>query len=348
VLLIIVGAGASYDSVPHLQEPHQWRPPLADQLFDIRFAEWARAVRQIQPILPFLRSRPDGKSVEQVLDGLATEAADDPERLIQLAGVRLYLHCLFRDLERRWPPPEYGPPTTYLTLFDEVRHFQPGETTALVTFNYDRILEGALEAKGLRMETIDDYIAPDRPWWLFKVHGSSNWGREVGFQINAVGAWQDAHELIERAAEWVLGEFHIVNNDWPIHRWEVVRTPRGSLNAGMVPAISVPFTTKPSFELPDSHMSKLIELMPQVTRLLVIGWRAGDQPFLDLLKEHMRQPVQCMIVSLSKPDDIIERLQLGGGVAGTFSTVVGGFTQFITGRRLAEWISQTQGSEGSA
>src|SRR5687767_7489537 len=117
-LLVIFGAGASYDSDPGDRPPEPGdvftdirdealRPPLADDLFDER-KEFRRALAQFPectPIVPFLRyGRGDG-SIEQVLEQLQQEGmieGGDPRRQQQLAAVRFYLQVAIRNTAQAW------------------------------------------------------------------------------------------------------------------------------------------------------------------------------------------------------------------------------------------------------
>src|SRR5579871_4331568 len=101
MLLVVFGAGASYDSIPSVPVPevivssHEgrrlWspqnenRPPLANQLFEDRpgFASALERFPQCHPIVPYLRDTKE--PVERVLETIRTEAADDTVRLQQLA-----------------------------------------------------------------------------------------------------------------------------------------------------------------------------------------------------------------------------------------------------------------------
>ena len=60
MLMVILGAGASYDSIPHLRAsrsgPMAQRPPLANELFEERFAGVLSYYPQLQPIVPWLQN----------------------------------------------------------------------------------------------------------------------------------------------------------------------------------------------------------------------------------------------------------------------------------------------------
>jgi hypothetical protein len=76
---VIIGAGASYDSLPDYPAPsradtercradkisHPNRLPIADELFDLRFADELNEFREAAAIAPYLRGLPVGVSFEQ-------------------------------------------------------------------------------------------------------------------------------------------------------------------------------------------------------------------------------------------------------------------------------------------
>jgi hypothetical protein len=112
MLMVVFGAGASYDSIdvkpPGSSQPgwyidEEFRPPLAKDLFGFRglFADAMANFEKLQPIVPILRHA-GAKNVETVLRELQDEAGDYPERLRQLMAVRYYLHFVIRECERRW------------------------------------------------------------------------------------------------------------------------------------------------------------------------------------------------------------------------------------------------------
>ena len=86
MLMVVFGAGASYDSYPSLRPPtgifpaeiklDDLRPPLADQLFSDKeaFAKTVQSFPDCIPIIPFVRHFPRDSSVEKVLESLRAEA----------------------------------------------------------------------------------------------------------------------------------------------------------------------------------------------------------------------------------------------------------------------------------
>ncbi len=84
MILVIFGAGASYDSVParppseprYVRERLDCRPPLANELFldSGPFAEGLSRFPECHAIVPYLRRVPPDQTLEHVLETLQAEA----------------------------------------------------------------------------------------------------------------------------------------------------------------------------------------------------------------------------------------------------------------------------------
>lgn len=160
MLLIVFGAGASWDSSPDIPvgTSDDLRIPLSDGLFDIVHASQASMWPDMSPLLPYLRHRGEGVSVEQVMDTLARESLSDVERLRQLMAVRFYVHLVIWERERHWLPACQGV-SNYRTLVDEARRIVPSDATiSIVTFNYDTMVERALERVGRKFDALTSYV----------------------------------------------------------------------------------------------------------------------------------------------------------------------------------------------
>jgi len=137
MLMVIFGAGASFDSAPSypLESPEsrrhgdvdKYRLPLADGLFENRplFATAVSKLPRCRPINSRLRFRPQDTSVEQELQKLQAEAGGDPERHRQLAAVRFYLQYIIFECERHWNDVTRDG-TNYDALLDQIRHWRKG------------------------------------------------------------------------------------------------------------------------------------------------------------------------------------------------------------------------------
>jgi hypothetical protein len=224
MLLVIFGAGASYDSIPTylpgidfpgdtLNNYH--RPPLANELFENRpvFAEAITRFPECAPIVPRLRSL-KGESLEAVLQDLQAKAKDYPRGLQQMAAVRYYLQSILWECGTAWKQLAKGV-TNYKTLLDQIeRAHKKNEPVCLVTFNYDTLLEDALSEFDLPIKAFPDYTKKHPFYRVFKVHGSVNWARIVENEIqnrNLADTWSVVHEWIQRAAELRVTDEYVLS-----------------------------------------------------------------------------------------------------------------------------------------
>ena len=297
MLLVIFGAGASYDSygsLPPGLRAHEHRPPLADELFADRDAYSVVASRfpTCLPIIDPLRNRPKGVSVEQRLEEFNSQADGDSQRHRQLAAIRFYLQLMLWECVQRWNDVTRGV-TNYATLLDQIRHFSKGEQPCLVTFNYDTLLDRALGTIGKPLKSISAYISGD-DWKFIKIHGSVNWGRELDDPVDVGGRHPEAvaQELIEQAPNLKISQ-----------RYRMITSNVASglvRETALFPALAIPVETKRHHECPDEHLQALRACLPRVTRLLLIGWRASEIPFLDLLKKNVQREVSLTVVASGK------------------------------------------------
>src|SRR5215470_4694031 len=126
MLLVIFGAGASYDSAPR-HDPlaagpsRPWRPPLTDHLFDER-PEFGRDITNYPRILPLvaqLAQSTANDSFEATLSRLADEADEYPPRQNDLVAFRYFLQQLIWECDYKWQY-ECHAITNYLALLDRI------------------------------------------------------------------------------------------------------------------------------------------------------------------------------------------------------------------------------------
>jgi hypothetical protein len=334
--MVVFGAGASYDSCPthqvpaHHPETDEYRDcrfPLGDRLFEERelfFPILQRFPRALD-VASYLRHLPLNTTVEQVMEKLRDEGRVLPRRHEQLAAIRYYLQVAIGECDSRWDHRAAHGVTNYKTLLDMIDlRRKPDESVCLVTFNYDTMLDAAMPTVGIQLRSVDEYIASNA-YKVIKVHGSINWCREVEIAIDNIAQVNDEQlirELIARAADLTLTDrFHLATNR-PVSRLDPYRPA--------IPAIAIPVQTKGVFECPASHIATLKDCLSNVTKLLVIGWRANDKHFLDLMKKG-RQNIDVFVVA-GKPEyanEVIRNLEPGLDRPKRIQAGAGGFTQFI-------------------
>jgi hypothetical protein len=66
------------------------------------------------------------------------------------------------------------------------------------------------------------------------------------------------------------------------------------------PAIAVPVENKNNFSCPPEHLDALAKVIPKVTKIVAIGWRATEKHFLKMLHTRLSglpEDVDLMVVS---------------------------------------------------
>jgi hypothetical protein len=306
MLMVIFGAGASYDSVAscppppsgpglgHRQGTYWCRPPLADELFlpVNQFLDRLQLFPRVGLILPRLQSV--SEPVEHTLEQLQSEAANDPERSRQLLAVRFYLKELINACENEWLRVHFQM-TNYYGLLDHLRKYPQ---ICLVTFNYDTMLEKALSAIDLNLLGLESYTSGDQ-FKVFKLHGSIDWTGEMTLN-SGEGHFRNrvhtAEELIRIAAD--------------LRPTGTVYKQGASPQLG-IPALAIPVVTKSEYVCPQSHVDALMELIPRVDQILIIGWRATEMHFLKELASGLRKSVFVRVVCGGKDaaEESISRLR---------------------------------------
>ena len=333
MLMVIFGAGASYDSIstyePKDSDYGGGRPPLAKHLFldNGTFRRTLAKFARCHPIIPYLEAAGDENSLEEVLGQLDAEAQTDTERKRQLLSVRFYLRSIIEVCESQWCLGAGGI-SNYKTLLDQTRRFG---SALLVTFNYDTLLERALSALFFRkFDRMSDYIDPSG-FSVLKLHGSTDWVQIVtGAHANGQSPSDD--EIIESAASL---EVHTV-----IHRSEQGKSSGNPIGQQVIPALAIPIAQKREFMCPDSHLTYLQSALPNVTKIIIIGWRASEAHFTQMLRENLSSSVEVIAVcgSASEGEKSLQRLK-DAGVSGSFTPLPVGFTGFIKKRLCESFIA---------
>jgi hypothetical protein len=343
MLMVIIGAGASYDSSPdkpaRAGEIHINRPPLADNLFlDVGLLRKARAeFPLIHALIPELLPN-TRQSLEQSLQKLQGEAATNSRRHRQLLAIRYYLQTVFSTLTPQWLR-DIGGVTNYQALLGQIDHHRRNYRgpICLVTFNYDTLIESALSIDfGMNFAVPDDYICGTE-FKLFKLHGSENWGRHLQGQIptklvsgRGSGPWGDQTEMINHAVQLqtcISDKFSIVGVPGPRHA-----------GPPLYPAIAIPVLDKSEFECPGPHVEMLRSLIPKVTKLLTIGWRASEQHFIKMLRSLTSVDIVTVAGTEAESQEILDRIRLlGMGVR--IADAYEGFSQCVAERRFDQLLS---------
>lgn len=313
MLMVIFGAGASYDSSPtHPVQAlfkDESRPPLAKDLFDDRglFRQPLDDYPQCKPIVPRLRDPAvtSGEvSIEARLQEFQIQAKSYPRGSMELAAVRCYLQRAIMVSQQAWLNKTRGV-TNYLTLLREIERLC-WDGACLVTFNYDTLLEVALEELGHGIDVMQNYAAPERRFRVFKLHGSIDWGQEVSSplpaNLNRNNGRSILSHLVKNAADMEFSQNYLRCD--PNHMGSVGGKP-------VFPAIAVPIQTKGTFYCPQVMVDQLTVELPKVDKILIIGWRGTEDHFLQLLRDNLSPGAFVSVVAGQQDyaEEICDRLR---------------------------------------
>jgi hypothetical protein len=280
-------------------------------------------------VLAKLEEPPQNSTVEHELEVLQGKS-DDYEIPRQLASIRLYLREMIWECVARWMDATKGA-SNYRVLLNSIRAAKSEDETCLVTFNYDTMLEDALRTRGKTIRRIEDYV-PDMPFYkTIKLHGSVNWVHPVSsLRRDAIASMTDIE-----VAQQLIGDPPVLDEEEK-NVFEIVESPVSKKgDRAFVPALAIPTETKRSYECPQHHIDVLTKHLPEVTKIIVIGWAANEDNFLKLLAQSLKDAPRTIIVAGSaKGGNEVKEKLLRAGIHFTSSSITvtqGGFSNFVRG-----------------
>ncbi len=106
-----------------------------------------------------------------------------------------------------------------------------------------------------------------------------------------------------------------------------------------MPALAIPVVAKSEFVCPLNHLEALRVLLPRVTHIAAVGWRAAEEHFLTLLREHVQKHVAITAVCGNEVESekTLERMRVAG-VFGRFEPIKDTFTSFVHRRGVENFL----------
>ena len=282
-IMIIFGAGASYDVIDKSYNPHDkdFQPPLTNQLFDMRFQVYIDEMSEFTNRIPELRAKLAYNvcGLEEYLDNLKQKALTSKNKKIyfEFIEVLLYLQNIIHQVSNKYlKANSSGGITSNYHSF--LKKFQDEQINPLlVTFNYDLYLDRACtDVFGKNFNTVDDYTNSNIK--LYKVHGSVNWGYNCDVNLDSVPSFFDKCERYERLSQW------IEKFDSRDIKPQLIQDYSESL---YYPALAVPLKKNKGFVIPE-YKKQLQEAIREIDTIVVVGWSASDSFFLDLIHSSIR------------------------------------------------------------
>jgi len=332
--MVIFGAGASHDSDPEIPSTATadgsrgvMRMPLAGDLFWAGYGEFAARFPACQGLMRRLRVA--APEIEPELERIRIEAQRKTFMLRELDAIRYYIQSLIKAQERAWLGGLRDHVTSYTHFLQEIEEWREerGEEVALVTFNYDRLLDLACRSvvPELRLTRVSDY-GHGASHFVFKLHGSTDWHEELTFSADTprpTGGGDDyANQLIDLSTIIHSSGRYAMDGEQLDGAWGPLR-----------PAIAIPMATKrgDDFACPKQHIDYLAQVIPEVTDLVLVGWRGQEQHFHDLwrmtVERQRKTRLRRMLVvdvSVEAADAITKRVREAMAVSpGVTSEAVG-------------------------
>lgn len=315
--LIILGAGASFDSIskkvlPQLEiEGYNYKnccPPLTNDLFNRKnfgkLIDNHISARRFEQEIYRLEENQQLSFEDLTTEILLTRAPKNKVWYESLIDLRLYLHDLFRyiSLNHFTTRSNHG---KLASLLD--RHHS--NHAIFVNFNYDLLLEKQFDP-GIKFEHIEDYISSDLK--IIKIHGACNWFKQLILE-NDIQAHHDANKYILSAAQSL-----ITNESNEKNTAEIVISDKSGaysipINNRLVyfmPNISLPINQKIDYVCPTSHIEIFKKEINNIDRVIIIGWKAADEYLLKLLSDNLRDKnIPIFIACHNSSEEVAKRLK---------------------------------------
>lgn len=338
-MLVILGAGASYDCIPGgftddwkvspnltgrvVRSPglpdlpfETVRPPIAqglaapdNELINWTLNRWPWARPVVDHLRRTLTPGSDGvrqaKGLEAALRDYYDGRESVPEKERHLLAMRFYLRDLLWACTSYMHSPDLtGGVTNHLTLLRHLLDWARGgdRQVVIVSFNYDLIMERAMESSwDFSAGKRSSYLQHDRIK-LVKPHGSAQW--TWGIEGDASRVFGDALGRARQSIERAIGASE--------HRGLLECVPRATFENPdlvtdshiQVPALAMPISRKSDFCWPPEQQDFFNDL-PAVSKVLTIGWRGLEEHFLALLKPKVSKDTRLLVVS-GGPDGTTE------------------------------------------
>ena len=309
-LLVILGAGASYDLFPS-EDPNykeiitqdDYRPPLTKHLFKNHgvYQTYLKDFPKASSIASVIRGELRGRgedNLEEILNEL--NKSDNFQRIQAYRQIPLYLQKLFFNISNEYTEQS----TNYDNLVQKIDDAGIQQTLFL-TLNYDLFLEKSLNRiYGVQFNEINDFI--QKKWALIKLHGSADWWKRI--RNNYDHSFTDGVEAINSIKENILD----LSDDIYIRKNNKIRDN----HSGIIyyPAISAPINDKKNYACDESHYNHLTQFLKTCTNIMIIGCSMTDHDLLDCLKENIQSISRLKIVTGQKDSAIKITNRLSNGL----------------------------------
>lgn len=328
--MFVFGAGASayctFGAKAKTLRDSVLRPPTGYEIFDECYDEFCRKYPAVTASIPEFISK--GNDIEACLEGEWQNIRNNynPKIVARHVNLQYYLLELFQSISKEVTENHFRNNLYSLFANKLQKHLAKptGEQVALVSFNYDTILDRFIEQLfSIRFSSTTDYINYTKnPFLLFKPHGSANWGwpfkteKLIGLNGNLPQYLYEQEFDLATIYYTLLGNINqmVVENSWGMElSMHKHRLGRFTLNKNKIeviqpnghyyPALLLPYRDKDEFAMPYDHHNAMQVFMSEMEELYLIGWKGNEDVFNRLLKTHAHRLKKIVIASPSEKKD---------------------------------------------
>jgi hypothetical protein len=174
---------------------------------------------------------------------------------------------------------------------------------------------------------------------VFKLHGSTDWASWLPDELGIYSKGTVTDEDVIRSAPLSLESPRIRKKDEPPPRSPNIRFQE-------LPALAIPTLSKSSLVCPPAHADALREFVKRVDKIAIIGWRAGEKQFLEILANGLRPGVDVIAACGNEraASETINNLKNAGVPLGRTTQSLSGFTDFVLNRGI-NWLLEQPASQ---
>jgi hypothetical protein len=352
-LVVITGAGASYDCASEMVDKTQRRPPLVKDLFGTDFADILLQYPLAQAAATDIRRAigPGAESAIQLEDFLREQMRDAESTYAQrrYKQIPLYLQHVLFEVSKTDGSGYTRDVDNYNALVNGALEF---EKVLFLTLNYDTLLDDRLFNYSPLVD-MSSYVTADPRWALVKLHGSVNWGRRASRSWDTPGVMgnrlfaefeytiEAVNRVIDETPIGGLGNIELRRNeDLPERRFDGKDV--------YYPALSVPLGSEDEIVCDEAHQSAARGRLKSGdgVHLLVIGYSGLDQEVIKLLRESDASLRTFLVAngSLERSREGAEAIgeAFSGFELGDRNLFDGGFTDLVKSGRLREFFEDAR------
>ncbi|OHA18579.1 MAG: hypothetical protein A2664_02990 [Candidatus Taylorbacteria bacterium RIFCSPHIGHO2_01_FULL_46_22b] len=284
--LIILGAGASYDYSPIAKVGPLTKDLVEDHfLLHTLLGKYPGAGDLLSDIL--LQVKEKKRGFEEVLTEIKERTKHSEQMRVHFVALEFYLQALFKEISNRGLSPlseedfqKARQVNNYKSLVNRINTHTSGKAL-VATFNYDSLFEQSIPHRTFKR--MRDYLEGGLK--IIKLHGSHDWAyihRKSNIEYGTSPEEIDGFSWCIKNPDFL--EEHR-KKDVGLYHQDELKEHSERNDFIELPAIAIPLLGKDRYICHPEHIQRLLIDLPQVDRILVIGWKAGDQLLLQNLKK---------------------------------------------------------------